>query len=80
MKYLLVLFVVLVAVWLWRSKRQGERAAPSPSQRAARPAAMPTPMVACGHCGTHVPQAEAIPGRLGLYCCQEHRRHRGDNG
>jgi uncharacterized protein len=76
MKYLLVLAVVLVAFWIWRNNRLGERSTPPPQ----RPKALrqPTTMVACLDCGTHLPEAEAVLGRQGPYCSAEHRqRHEG---
>jgi uncharacterized protein len=30
-------------------------------------------MVACAHCGLHLPQEEAVNGTKGLYCSTEHR-------
>jgi uncharacterized protein len=77
MKYLLVLAVVLVAVWVWRNNRQLDRTAPPPRRTARR---TPTPMVACLHCGTHLPEHEAIQGPRGVYCCAEHRRQHEDTG
>jgi uncharacterized protein len=71
MKYLVLLLVIGVAVTLWSSQRR--RQAPA-SQR--RPAAPPSPqdMVACAHCGVHLPRSEAL--RLGRhsFCCEDHRR------
>jgi uncharacterized protein len=74
MKYLLVIAVVLVAFYVWRSGRQAERAAPPP--RAKKPLPPPGIMVACVQCGTHLPESEAVRGRLGPYCCSEHREQR----
>lgn len=76
MKYLLVLAVVMVAFYLWRNNRVSERAqearkAPPP---AAGRVAAPTVMVACQHCGTHLPETEATQGRQGAYCNAEHLR------
>lgn len=73
MKFLLVLTVLLVAFWVWRNDRQSDRdrgGAPP----ARKPPARPVPMIACAHCGTHVPAEEALPGATGRYCCPEHRR------
>ena len=77
MKFLLVLLVVLVGVWLWRRNRLADQAhetpppdvAPSPAARAA-----PAAMVACARCGVHLPAAEALPGRHGSYCSADHRQ------
>ncbi|MCB4363765.1 hypothetical protein KIH07_08465 [Hydrogenophaga taeniospiralis] len=79
MKFLLVLAVLVVAFWIWRNNRQigpDEGTSPKPPQpRASR---TPMVMVACQHCGTHLPESEALTGRLGAYCCPEHRQqHEG---
>lgn len=73
MKYLLVAAVVLVAFWIWRNNRRADQAAPPPPPR-SRAVGQPAPMVACSHCGMHLPADEAVQGRAGSYCCQEHRR------
>ncbi len=76
MKYLLVLAVVLVAFWIWRNNRLPHRS--DASERPARPRpqapSAPDEMVACRHCGVHLPRADAVRGALGLYCGHEHRR------
>lgn len=71
MKFLLVLTVLLVAFWVWRNDRQSDRGGAPPARK---PPARPVPMIACAHCGTHVPAEEALPGATGRYCCPEHRR------
>ncbi|GEQ73371.1 hypothetical protein CTTA_0376 [Comamonas testosteroni] len=72
MKYLLVLLVVVVAVGIWRSKRRAEVA------EQTRPASSPKQaqtMVACAHCGLHLPQADAVNDDSGkIFCSAEHRR------
>ncbi|UJW79698.1 PP0621 family protein [Hydrogenophaga sp. SL48] len=70
MKFLLVLAVVLVAFWIWRNNRLNERPGAPPPRGPGKPVAM----VACDHCGTHLPEAEVVRGQQGVYCCQEHRR------
>lgn len=73
MKYLLVLLVIVVAFGIWRNKRRAEIA----ERKAAAPApALKSPqnMVACAHCGLHLPQADAVSGGSNLYYCSaEHR-------
>lgn len=71
MKFLLVLAVLLVAFWVWRNNRQDEIPRDKPVRR--KPGA-PQPMIACSHCGTHLPEAEAVQGSAGRYCCREHQR------
>ena len=58
MKFALVIAGVLVAVWIWRNNRESERN-DTPGTAARRPAS-PAPMVACTHCGMHLPQDEAV--------------------
>lgn len=74
MKFLLLLLVVLAGVWIWRSQRAAERPpAPRPPP-ARRPPAEPSAMVACRHCGLHLPASDAIDGPGGPYCSAEHLR------
>ncbi len=76
MKYLLVLLVVLVAFWIWRNNRRLDSAAREAARKPkARPQPLPpTVMVACHHCGAHLPEADAAVGTDGVYCCVEHRQ------
>ncbi len=68
MKYLLVLLVVLLVLWLIGSRRR----------RADKPPAAPpagTAIIACAHCGLHLPEQEALRDAAGrAYCGEEHRR------
>jgi uncharacterized protein len=68
MKFLFLLLLALVVIWAVKRSRvkppAGSAQAPSPS---------PTEMVACAHCGIHLPRAEAVSGQKGLYCSTEHR-------
>jgi uncharacterized protein len=69
MKILLFLVAVFVLLWLLRgatSRRSGGAARPPP-QRA------PQEMIACAHCGVHLPRDEALPGRGGAFCGDAHR-------
>ncbi|MGH6627774.1 MAG: PP0621 family protein [Burkholderiaceae bacterium] len=70
MKYLVVLVVVLIGIWLWRSSRQ----APKAGRDASRQAGQQQEMVRCPVCALHVPKAEAVAGRQAWYCCVEHRQ------
>ena len=77
MKYLLVLAVVLVAFYIWRSNRRAdarEREHRAPPPAPAQPPAAPDAMVTCRHCGVHLPSQDAVKGTLGYYCGQDHRR------
>ncbi|GAP35256.1 PP0621 family protein [Piscinibacter sakaiensis] len=82
MKYLVLVLVVGVVLWLARSARRREereaeaaRPAAAPAPAAGRAAAAEgTPLLACAHCGLHLPQGESWPGRGGVYCSEAHRR------
>ena len=72
-KLLLLLLLVIVAAFVWRKlgvRASGRRSA-APAERAAEQ------MVACEHCGLHVPSSEAVREGEHAYCCAEHRRRAG---
>jgi uncharacterized protein len=79
MKYLLVLAVVFVAIWLWRKGRREEmRSQRPPPTRAKPPAEAPQAMLRCAHCGLHLPAADAVSGPDGtVYCSVAHRQAAG---
>lgn len=74
MKYLLVLVVVFIAVMIWRNNRRG--LGNGAATRASRPATPcePDSMVSCPVCAVHLPTAEAVQGRHGMYCSAKHRQ------
>ena len=45
-----------------------------PEKAPPRAPVLPQDMVACSHCGVHVPRAEALMLGQHAYCCAEHRR------
>ncbi|MDR2240250.1 MAG: hypothetical protein LBE33_07405 [Zoogloeaceae bacterium] len=68
-KLILLLFLGLLAYLALKGFR---RAAPrSGKERQPR---SPERMVACAHCGVHLPESEAIEGEDGQFCSEEHRR------
>lgn len=72
MKFLLLLLVVGVALFmlLGRKRRPDEDGPPA----AARPSAGAAPMLACAHCGVHLPRDEAVLDAAGrAYCGEAHR-------
>lgn len=75
MKYLLLIFLLglLFLILGFKRARPPRRpeapAAPPPAP--AKPGAQP--MISCAHCGLHLPEAEALPGRGGLFCSAAHR-------
>jgi len=77
MKFLLVLIVVMVGVWIWRSNRAAERTERAGARREdARPgrkAQGAISMGRCDLCGMHCPGDDMVAGERGAYCSVEHR-------
>ena len=84
MKYLLVLLVVVVAAWvvLGRSRGRGEVRRATRDSPPAKPgvaakadaAGAAQAMIACSHCGLHLPRGEAVVDAQGaLFCDDAHR-------
>ena len=72
MKFLLVLLVVGVGLWLLTARLRGTG---GDKQRPRRPpGGQPVEMVQCAHCGVHLPAADALPEGSRLYCSDAHRR------
>lgn len=69
MKYVIVLAIVFLVAWRWRSARDSRIAQQQPKAQA-----QPTDMVACQQCGLHLPASEALQGRQGPYCSPAHRQ------
>ena len=71
MRLLVLLLVVLLAVWMWRSNRQARS-----ESVAKKPESSPqtVEMVGCRLCSVHVALADAVQGSKGPYCCLEHRQ------
>ena len=75
MKYLLLVLVVGVVLFLMfgrqrKSKGEDAVARPTPTPRQAGAA----PMLACAHCGVHLPGDEAVRDEAGRsYCGEAHR-------
>ena len=75
MKYAIIFGFVLVVFWLWRSNRQvavGNKS--RKQQNKPDDQAVATEIVACALCGVHLPRAEALSGKRGLYCSIEHQQ------
>lgn len=68
MKYLVLIVVVLVVLWLLRPRQRIRDDAPPREREVAA-----EPMVACQHCGVHLPSSDALPGRDGVFCGEAHR-------
>ena len=70
MKFLIFVLAVVALLWLLRSTRRRVQPPPAPK---APDATEPQSMVRCEHCGVHLPQGEALPGRGGVFCGEPHR-------
>lgn len=71
MRNLLILILVLAGIW-WLRRVLGRSRSDARSKGDGAP---PERMVACAHCGVHVPESESVRGsRDEFYCCDEHRR------
>lgn len=71
MKVLLVLVVIAIGFWMLNKRLRGpvNRAPPA----GTRPPAAPAAMVACAHCGLHLPAADAVREGGHVYCGEAHR-------
>lgn len=75
MKYLLVLIVVLIVFWIWRSGRDAlDQSLRQRPRDADKPTGSPPrlEMVRCEVCGLHLPEAEAVRAESHYYCGVEH--------
>jgi uncharacterized protein len=78
---ILVLIVVGVMWWLFGRKRSDRDASDRPAARPAAPPpaapGKPAPVpriVACAHCGVHLPSQETVVDEAGqVYCGEAHR-------
>lgn len=72
MKFVVLLLAVLLLLWmLFGRSRRGKRS--DRSSRGAPPVAQPEGMVACAHCGVHLPRSEAVQAGVLTYCSAAHR-------
>lgn len=74
MKYLLVIIVVALGVWLWlRGRESAIRQRRAPPKPAKTPDG-PVEMVACAHCALQLPRTEALLDAAGRpFCSDAHR-------
>jgi len=81
-KYLVVILVVGVMVWLLTAKARPPRDGGRDASRgagggAAKPrrggVAAPQAMLSCSHCGLHLPAADAVLDGSRVYCSDAHR-------
>ncbi|MBC7916696.1 MAG: hypothetical protein H7Y28_02695 [Rhodoferax sp.] len=70
MKYLVILVLVFLVAWQWRNARAKHIKTRSMRDKAPQ---SPVDMVACAHCGVHLPARDAVQGSAGQYCDAHHR-------
>jgi uncharacterized protein len=70
MRFLVLVLLVVLAVWLIRRALRGARPG-APAQKAG---AVQQDLVSCARCGMHLPRAEARESGGRLYCGEEHAR------
>ena len=77
MKYLVVLGLVFVVFWLWRSARQRAVDSRAHSASTAMREPVKTEIVACDFCHVHLPRTEALIAGDGTFCSEAHRQQAG---
>jgi uncharacterized protein len=78
MKFVVLFLVLLAAAGWWvlgrRRSSDAEKTVPPPPAP-PRQIGKPEAIVACAHCGVHLPAAEALQDDAGRpYCSEAHRR------
>lgn len=74
MRYLLLILFIVLVIFATRALRQlGKRDGAATPDEPPRDKRAESIMLACAHCGLHLPRNEALPGRGGVYCSEAHR-------
>ena len=75
MKFLLVLVVVGLGLWMLITRLRGGAGSKDDVRRSGgKPPAGPVVMVECAHCGLHLASGDAVAEGSRLYCGEAHRR------
>ena len=82
MKYVILVAIVVVVLFLAKLARRGGPGGGSIDKQGGGPdaavKASPVPekqaLLACAHCGVHLPANESLPGRGGVFCDESHRK------
>ncbi len=72
MKYLLLLMLAAYVLWRWR---EAQAARGSPPLRPEQPQTIE--MVACAHCGVHLPVLQALTAHGAYFCSAAHQKASG---
>lgn len=74
MKLVILVVAIVLLLWLVFGRRRGRRDAAAPPRRPPKPPKSSAEgMVACAHCGVHLPRSEALVDGARLYCSAAHR-------
>jgi uncharacterized protein len=73
LKFVIVLVAVLVLAALLWGRRSRDRDDAPKTRRAKKSRAAPEVMLACAHCGVHLPASDAVPLGERAYCSAAHR-------
>lgn len=77
-KLLLVVAVVVLGAWLLFGRRRADRdRTDTPPRPGRQTPAAPAQMVACAHCGVHLPRQDAVLDGSGTPFCSEAHRDAG---
>jgi uncharacterized protein len=73
MKYLILVAIVVAVLLIAKLGRRNTRT--DEPGAAKKPTAAPEKqaLLACAHCGVHLPVNESLPGRGGVFCDEAHR-------
>ena len=85
MKWLLSLLVLVLGYAFWKSRRTDvakvpehlAKQKPAKERMASGHAAVPMPMLACAHCGLHLPQSDAHMQAGKAFCSPAHAKQAG---
>lgn len=76
----LILYFALAMIAIYLLRRALARAAGHDRQAPGESPPEAERMVACAHCGVHVPESECLRAGDAVYCSAEHRRLHEDGG
>lgn len=78
MKFLLLVGLIIGVAWLLTRLLSSDTRQPrEPEETEDVPDAQSEEMVACVHCGVHLPQGEAVGSTAGWFCSDAHRQAHG---
>lgn len=73
MKLIVIAAAIALLVWLLLGRSRRAEQGRGRSHRTSDAATAPEAMVACAHCGVHLPRSEATSDGSNAYCSTAHR-------